>query len=61
MVVRFLKEVRAELARIEWPKPDEFVGSTMVVLVLVALFSIFLFGVDRAIAWVIWKIVSMAI
>lgn len=59
MVAQFLREVRAELARIEWPKPDAFIGSTIVVLVLVALFALFLGGVDRVIAWFVWKIVSM--
>lgn len=58
MVSQFLKEVRTELARIEWPKKDEFIGSTMVVLILVCMFAIFLGGVDRIIAWTIWKVVA---
>ena len=61
MVVQFLKEVRSELARIEWPRPNEFVGSTVVVLILVCLFAIFLGGVDRVIAWAIWKLVAMTL
>lgn len=45
-VVQFVNGVRAELAKVVWPKWDEFVGSTIVVLFLVALFSIYLFGLD---------------
>ncbi len=46
-VVQFLKEVRAEMARVEWPKRDEFIGATIVTLVLVAFFTIYLGAVDR--------------
>lgn len=45
-VMQFVNGVRAELSRVVWPKWDEFVGSTIVVLFLVALFSVYLFGLD---------------
>ena len=44
--VQFLSQVRVELTRVVWPKFDDWVGSTIVVLVLVALFSVYLWGVD---------------
>jgi preprotein translocase subunit SecE len=44
--VQFLSQVRVELTRVIWPKFDDWVGSTIVVLVIVALFSIYLWGVD---------------
>ena len=47
--MRFLSEVRVELARIEWPKFHEFIGATCVVLIVVALFSMYLGAVDRII------------
>jgi preprotein translocase subunit SecE len=59
-IVQFLKEVRAELTRVEWPKTNEFIGSTAVVLVLIVAFAIFLGGVDRIIALGIKKILSMS-
>jgi preprotein translocase subunit SecE len=59
-IVQFLKEVRAELTRVEWPKTNEFIGSTAVVLVLILAFAIFLGGVDRTIALGIKKILLMA-
>lgn len=55
-VVKFFKEVRLELSRVEWPKRDEFTGATTVVLVVVALFSIFLLFVDRSIVVVLSRI-----
>lgn len=46
-VLQFLKEVRAEMARVEWPKRDEFIGATIVTLLLVAFFTVYLGVIDR--------------
>lgn len=53
-VMQFLKEVRTELSRVEWPKPDEFIGATIVTLLLVLFFSIYLGLIDKANKWVIY-------
>lgn len=45
-VVQFLQEVKIELTKIAWPKFDDFFGSTVVVLVLVFLFAIYLGSID---------------
>jgi preprotein translocase subunit SecE len=45
-IVQFLQGVRTELSRVEWPKFHEFLGSTLVVLVLVIFFAIYLGVVD---------------
>jgi len=45
-VVQFLQEVKIELTKIIWPKFDDFFGSTVVVLVLVLLFAIYLGSID---------------
>jgi len=45
-VVRFISEVKLELSRVIWPKMDEWVGSTMVVLILVCIFALYLGFVD---------------
>ena len=44
--IKFLSEVRLELSKVAWPKLNEFIGSTVIVLVLVALFAFYLFVVD---------------
>ena len=46
-VVRFFREVRVELSKVVWPKFDEFVGSTLIVLFLVCVFAIYLGAVDQ--------------
>jgi preprotein translocase SecE subunit len=45
-VIQFFSEVRLELSRVVWPKFDEFIGSTLVVIVIVTVFAIYLGGID---------------
>ena len=54
----FLKEVRLELARIEWPKMQAFVGSTIVVFFLILVSSCFAWGVDGFVKWVLKSVLS---
>ncbi len=45
-LVQFLKEVRTELKRVNWPLRKEVVGSTIVVIISVFILSLFLGVVD---------------
>jgi len=47
-IVQFISEVKLELSRVIWPKMDEWIGSTVIVLFLMAVFAIYLFLVDAA-------------
>ena len=38
----FFKEVRVELSKIIWPTRDEFVGATIVALIVILAFTLFL-------------------
>lgn len=49
-VIRFFREVKSELQKVVWPSWSEWVGSTIVVLFLVFLFSIFLGVIDAVFA-----------
>ena len=51
----FLKEVQLEMGRVEWPKPEEFIGATIVTLLLVAFFTFYLGIIDIANQWLIYK------
>ena len=42
--VLFFREVRQELAKVIWPSFDELVGSTIIVLIIIAAFTVY-FGV----------------
>ena len=45
-LVRFLKEVRTEMKKVNWPPKKEVIGSTIVVIVSVFILSFFLGIVD---------------
>jgi len=45
-VTNYVGEVRQEISKVSWPSKEELYGSTLVVLVLCLILSIFIFGVD---------------
>ncbi len=46
-IVKFLKEVKAELKKVTWPTKRELIGSTIVTIVVTLILSIFIGIVDR--------------
>jgi len=44
--VQFLLEVKSEMKKVVWPSYQEFVGSTIIVLVLLVVFMIYLGLID---------------
>ncbi|NJM31267.1 MAG: preprotein translocase subunit SecE [Rhizobiales bacterium] len=50
---QFLQEVREEGAKIAWPSRKEIIVSTIMVLIMVALASLFFLAVDAVIKWVV--------
>jgi preprotein translocase subunit SecE len=44
--VQFLREVKIELKKVTWPSRKQTLGSTLVVIVVIILISIFLGSVD---------------
>lgn len=55
-ITRFLAEVRTEMAKVIWPKTNELIGSTIVVLLIVTAFTLYLGSIDfvlaRATEWI---------
>ena len=45
-IVQFLREVRLELKKVDWPTRRELVSSTTVVLVTLIVMTSFVFGLD---------------
>ena len=56
---QFLKEVRVELSKIVWPGFNEFIGSTIVVLIIITLFAIYLGSIDFGFSWLARRIFVM--
>ena len=45
-VTQFLREVRVELGKVTWPSRDELIGSTVIVIVLSVIMSIYIGFLD---------------
>jgi preprotein translocase subunit SecE len=54
----FLHEVRVEMRQVTWPTRHEVVTTTFVVIVAVAFFGIFFFGVDSTVGYVLQRVFS---
>lgn len=55
-MVQFLKEVKVELKKVTWPNRPEVIGTTIVVIIAVLIFGIYLFMVDQGLNYIITKI-----
>ena len=55
-VAQFVKEVQLELSKVTLPKFDEWLGSTIVVLLLMSFFAIYLGLVDKGLTE-LWRFV----
>ena len=55
---RFLKEARSELRKVTWPTWDEITRSTVVVLVMVILFTFFIYLLDDFIDYLISNLLT---
>lgn len=58
-LTQFLSEVRVELSRVEWPTFNDFIGATVVVLCIVAIFAVFFGIVDKALSIIAQYIFSL--
>ena len=51
--IQFLREVKVELKKVTWPSRKQTMGSTLVVLVIVTIISLFLGIVDAGLSGLI--------
>ncbi len=49
--LEFLREVRAELKKVAWPTREEVIRYSIIVLVALVIFTLFVFGVDYVFEW----------
>jgi preprotein translocase subunit SecE len=57
--VQFFQQVRTEVSKVTWPGRNEVVISTIMVLVLVALASLFFLVADQVISWLVTLMLSI--
>ncbi len=58
-LVRYLREVRAELARVDWPTRPQLVASTVVVVLVLVAVAIYLGAWDALFTWLFQKVVTV--
>ena len=57
-IIQFLREVKVELIKVTWPKRDELLGSTTVVLILSLILAIFIGIADTIISRIVLLILA---
>jgi preprotein translocase SecE subunit len=50
---QFLRDTRAEMRRVSWPTATEVKNTTIITLIAVIFFALYLFGIDRVWAFLI--------
>jgi len=54
----FLHEVRVEMRQVTWPTRHEVIVTTWVVIVTVAFFGVYFFGVDSAASYIVQRAIK---
>jgi preprotein translocase subunit SecE len=54
----FLHDVRVEMRQVTWPTRHEVFVTTWVVIVTVAFFGVYFFGVDSAASWIVRRAIK---
>ena len=49
----FMKQVRAETARVAWPTGRETVMTTVMVIIMTTVLGLFFFGLDSFFSWIV--------
>lgn len=57
--VQFLRQVRAEANKVNWPTRKETTASSIAVLIMVIISMIFMFFADQVMAWVVRLILGI--
>ena len=57
--VQFFQQVRAEVNKVVWPTRNETLVSTVMVLIMVLLASLFFLTADQIIAWFVQLLLSI--
>ncbi|MDX8387898.1 MAG: preprotein translocase subunit SecE [Ghiorsea sp.] len=54
---KFIREVQVESKKVVWPERKETIQATLMVFVMVIIISIFLYGVDSLLGWLVQKVI----
>ncbi len=55
----FIRQVRAETARVVWPTGRETVMTTVMVIIMTTTLGLFFFGLDSFFSWIVKSLLSL--
>jgi preprotein translocase subunit SecE len=55
----FIRQVRAETARVVWPTSRETVMTTVMVLIMTTILGLFFFGLDSFFSWIVQSLLKL--
>ncbi len=56
----FVRQVRVEMAKVSWPSRRETITTTIMVLIMTTLLSVFFLGVDQVLGRIVKFLLSLA-
>ena len=51
-IAQFISDVKVEMSKVSWPTRAELINSTLIVAVVSVLFTIYIFGADYILSWI---------
>jgi preprotein translocase subunit SecE len=57
--LEFMRQVRAETARVVWPTGKETVQTAIMVIIMTTLLGLFFFAVDSIFNWIVKSLLSL--
>lgn len=55
----FIRQVRAETARVVWPTSRETVMTTIMVIIMTTILGLFFFGLDSFFSWIVKSLLKL--
>jgi len=55
----FIRQVRAETARVVWPASRETVMTTVMVIIMTTILGLFFFGLDSFFSWIVKSLLKL--
>jgi preprotein translocase subunit SecE len=55
----FIRQVRAETARVVWPASRETVMTTVMVVIMTTILGLFFFGLDSFFSWIVKSLLKL--
>ncbi len=52
-IKEFLSSVRSEMKKVSWPTKDQLIGSTIIVVIVWILLSLYVFTTDRILQYIV--------